>query len=271
MRKTSSQLLRDLWKRFPQRYRDKIGDPQAKPLSMRTISQYLEATPVQGVTKSHNLLTRWCKADAEGAAHSWAIPMPMIPVVCHALHATADELDQLMWTRMLELIEREDRRDAPVFMAWLWPKLQPLLKHQVRDDEELQVLEAYRRARATLGPVHKQHVELEFPPHLDSTLLEWIRKADEECFAVRRAGSDDPADGKVDATARERTQAAMAALQARRDAQRQAKKKALRAMSPAQSKDELRKTIYGFRRELEAAIRELEIDEIDEIDEMESS
>lgn len=164
----SGALLEQLWVRFCGAHAADF--PGAKPLSKREASAWLMADT--------HALARWTNDAAHQSKHpEWRIPLRRVPEVCHVLKASDDERDELMFARLQEIQESEEKSDVMVLMHWLTPTIVDLAERPVLAADERQVLEAYRRARDAVPGADSVPTPLELDEELESGLKGWLFNA----------------------------------------------------------------------------------------------
>lgn len=230
----SGQLLERLWARFAANYAADF--PNTKALSKRMVSDWL--------TADTHALARWTNDAAHQARHpEWRIPLRRVPEVCHVLRATPDELDDLMFARLQELQESEEKSDVMVLLHWLVPTITEMAERPVLDAHQRQVLAAFKRACAATPGADHVPAPLPLEDKLEAFLQKWMARA------VSEYGDELQADAEVDEAAEapalsDRAKQVMAGL---------AKRKA--AMKPsAPSPREMQAVVRQFRQAMRKAV-----------------
>jgi hypothetical protein len=178
----SGVALERLWQAFQARHRANF--PDAKPPTKRQVSGWLG-------TDTHSV-ARWTNDAAHSGKHAeWRIPLRRIPEVCHALEASADDEDALMFARLQEAQDSEEKTDVLVVMRWLEPTITALVKRPEVDAFERQVLEAFNRARA--ANVAANHIPFgkDRDDELENFLRAWLDDVVNDYLAEQHVESDE--------------------------------------------------------------------------------
>ncbi len=225
----SGQLLERLWSRFAASYAADF--PGTKTLSKRTVADWL--------TADTHALARWTNDAAHQAGHpEWRIPLRRVPEVCHVLRATPDERDDLMFARLQEIQENEEKSDVMVLMHWLVPTITELADRPVLDAHERQVLAAFNRACAATPGADNIPTPLPLDDKLEAFLQKWMARAVTEYVDELHADSEGDVDTAAGDLARsERAKRVIAGLAKRRAA--------LKRLAP--SKREMQQVVRQFR------------------------
>lgn len=129
MKHNSAAVLRSIWERFASEYEEHRG----RPTSMRETCHLLDF--------DSSALAKWTTIDAPIKKR---VPIRHLPALREMLMMTDQEYDQLMEARLAEL---ESDNETVIACTWLVKTLTPELQDGPMDNEELAVLQAFRKAR----------------------------------------------------------------------------------------------------------------------------
>ncbi|MDE2341962.1 MAG: hypothetical protein KGL63_00990 [Betaproteobacteria bacterium] len=129
MKYKSSTVLRSIWERFAAEYAEHCG----RTISMRETCHLLDF--------DSSALAKWTNKNtpAEGR-----IPIRHLPALREVLMMTNEEYDQLVEARLIEL---KPDNETVIACTWLVETLTQELQAGLLGNEELAVLQAFRKAR----------------------------------------------------------------------------------------------------------------------------
>jgi hypothetical protein len=178
----SGVVLERLWKQFQARHARNF--PDAKPPTKRQVSEWLGPD-------THSL-ARWTNDAAHlGDYPEWRVPLRRVPEVCHALEATDEDADALMFARLQEAQDSEEKSDVLVVMRWLEPTITALVKRPEVDIFERQVLDAFNRARAANVAANHIPFSRDRSDELEAALATWLDGVVEDYLAEQQAEADE--------------------------------------------------------------------------------
>lgn len=131
---SSSAVLQACWEAYVQRYQAQHG---SRPSKQMVSTVYLLDDPA--------LLSRWTNADHKPG---WRIPVRRIAEAAYALELSAEQVNDLMLSRLHELEQQEQLSDAVVVADWC---AEVLGDAEFLSDEERLVLGAFRRITDVFG------------------------------------------------------------------------------------------------------------------------
>jgi hypothetical protein len=184
----SGVVLERLWAAFQARH---VRDfPGTRPPTKRQVSGWLDAD-------THSL-ARWTNDGAHAGAYpQWRIPLRRVPEVCHALGASGDDEDALMFARLQEAQDSGEKSDVLVLMRWLEPTITALARRPVVDQFDRQVLDALNRARA--ANVAANHIPFggDRDDELEKSLRGWLDGVVTDYLAEQNVESEEGPPGPL--------------------------------------------------------------------------
>ncbi len=229
----SGALLERLWGRFVTQHAQDF--PGNRAVSKRVASGWLLAD-------SH-ALARWTNDAAHKAGYpQWRIPLRRVPEVCYLLHAGPDELDELMFVRLEELQQDEEKSDALTVMHWLAPMLIELTHRPALDGVQRQLVEVFSQVRDSEPEADSTPSPWLIDSLLEENLREWTERA-VSAHERERWAEDEGEDSQLDPAVAERARKVVRGLAQRRAA----------ASAGLPPERQMRRRMSDFRKALKAA------------------